>query len=226
MLSAHDFQPETPPNVRREWRRRAPDGGYTLVELLIYSGLLVLILTVVGGMLMNTLTSQQKVLKSAGANASSQIIAESVQNAVRNATALTLTQGADPDTQDQLLVAVTVSNDPSTTANARVCQAWYYSEAGGAIYYRRATVQQKIIAPTTEQLADNNMTGWSQLGLRITANRTASGSVQPIFTALTVGNPAIALNFAINVKDTSSPALISTTAITRHTATEASSLCS
>ena len=30
--------------------------GYTLVELLIYSSLLLLVLTIVGGMLMNTLT--------------------------------------------------------------------------------------------------------------------------------------------------------------------------
>lgn len=226
MCVRHDPRYRTGNNGGRARPSSAGEGGYTLVELLIYSSLLLLILTVVGGMLMNTLTSQQKVLESAGANGSSQVIAESVQSAVRNATALTVSSGADPDTQDQLLVAVTVSNDPNQTADARVCQAWYYTEAGGAMYYKREAAPQNFAAPTAEELGNNDMTGWALLGSGMTANSTATGQAQPVFTALTVGNPAITLNFAINANDDSSPALISTTAISRHSATEASSLCS
>ena len=101
------------------------DAGYTLVELLFYSSLLVLILTVVGGMLLNTITSEQKVLDSAQANSSSQVIASSVQSGVRNATALVVTDIADSD--DQLLVATTVSSDKNVSdMNGDGRRAWMH----------------------------------------------------------------------------------------------------
>ena len=197
------------------WPRHQHEAGYTLVELLIYSSLLVLILTVVGGMLLNTITSQQKALDSADANSVSQLIATSVHSGVRNATALQVTDSADANNDDQLLVVTAVSSDPAATATARVCQAWYYTETnGGAIYYQRGTAPLTIVAPTADALA-NDMTGWTLLGSGFSATDNAAGVAQPIFSPSSTGNPSVTLNFAINADGDSSPALISTTVTSR-----------
>lgn len=203
--------------------RQSREAGYTLVELLMYSSLLVLILTVVGGMLLNTLTSEQKVLDSADASSLSQLISTSVHSGVRNATAVEVTPGIDPDTDDQLLVVTAVSTDSTLTASARVCQAWYYTETnGGAMYYKRGTAPQTIVAPTADALA-NDMTGWILLGSGLSASDDSAGVAQPVFSDSSAGSPSITLNFAINADGDSSPALISTTVTSRQGATEATS---
>ena len=195
--------------------------GYTLVELLIYSSLLVLILTVVGGMLLNTLTAEQKVLDSANANSVSQLISTSVHSGVRNATDLTLSNGADPDNYHQLLVVTTANTDPAVLATARVCQAWYYAAAtGGAMYYKRGAAPQTTL---TSQALANDMTGWTLLGSGLSATLPAVDGLKPIFSDLTADNSSIALNFAINAGGDSSPALISTTVTSRQSATESTS---
>ncbi|TFB73661.1 hypothetical protein E3O06_07455 [Cryobacterium glaciale] len=200
---------------------RRSESGYTLVELLIYSSLLVLVLTVAGGMLLNTLTSEQKVLDSANANTVSQLISSSVHSGVRNATALKITDSADTD--DQLLVVTAVSSDPAATAAARVCQAWYYTEQnGGAMYYQRGTAP--IVAPTADALA-HEMTGWTLLGSGLSATEVSAGVTQPLFHASSAGNPSITLNFAINADGDSSPALISTTVTSRQSAASNGAPC-
>ncbi|WP_129590331.1 hypothetical protein [Cryobacterium aureum] len=195
----------------RERLGQRGEGGYTLVELLIYSSLLVLILTVVGGMLLNTLTSEEKVMASADANAVSQLISTSVHSGVRNATALQITDSADLDNDDQLLVVTAVSSDPAVPARSRVCQAWYYTESnGGAMFYRRAAAPQTIVAPTADDLA-TDMTGWTLLGSGLSA-----ASAQPVFNPdVTPDRRAVTLNFTINADGDSSPALISTTVTSR-----------
>ncbi|TFD66915.1 PulJ/GspJ family protein [Cryobacterium ruanii] len=202
---------------------RRAECGYTLVELLIYSSLLVLILTVAGGMLLNTLTSEQKVLDSADANSVSQLISSSVHSGVRNATAVEITDSADTNNADQLLVVTGVSSDPTATAASRICQAWYYTEAnGGAMYYRRGTAPQAFVSPTADALADD-MTGWTLLGSALSTTKNSAGVPLPLFDDSTPGNPSIILNFAINADGDSSPALISTTVTSRQSATEATS---
>ena len=203
---------------------RRSESGYTLVELLIYSSLLVLVLTVVGGMLLNTVTSEQKVLDSANANGVSQLISSSVHSGVRNATALKITDSADTDNDDQLLVVTAVSSDPAATAAVRVCQAWYYTEQnGGAMYYQRGTAP--IAAPTADALA-HDMTGWTLLGSGLSAMEVSAGVTQPLFNDSSTGNPSITLNFAINADGESSPALISTTVTSRQSAALNGAPCS
>jgi hypothetical protein len=205
---------------------RPREAGYSLVELLIYSSLLVLILTVVGGMLLNTLTSEQKVLDSADANSVSQLISTSVHSGVRNATVVDVTAGADPDAGDQLLVVTAVSADSTLTADARVCQAWYYTETnGGAMYYQRGTAPQTFAAPSAAALADD-MTGWTLLGSGLSTGDDSAGVAQPVFNDSSAGSPSITLNFAINADGDSSPALISTTATSRQSATTEATSCS
>ncbi|TFD59861.1 hypothetical protein E3T39_09245 [Cryobacterium suzukii] len=197
------------------------DSGYTLVELLIYSGLLVLVLTVVGGTLLNTLSSEQKVLQSADANGVSQLIASSVHSGVRNATALKVFESTSADDNDQLLIVTSISSDPELTAAARVCQAWYYTEADkGAMYYKRSTESGAFVGVTTDTLA-GDLTGWTLLGSGLSAAEASPGVSQLVFDDVTSGHPSVALNFAINADGDSSPAQISTTGTSRQSGTEA-----
>ncbi|WP_104200481.1 hypothetical protein [Cryobacterium sp. Y29] len=203
----HDVASGTGSNQRRQ----RGEGGYSLVELLIYSSLLVIILTIVGGMLLNTLTSKAKVLESADANAVSQLISTSVHSGVRNATALQVTDSANPDIDDQLFVITAVSSDPAALATARVCQAWFYTESnGGAMFYRRAAPPQTFVAPTPDALA-NDMTGWTLMGSGLSA-----AFAQPVFNPdVTPDHRAVTVNFTINAGGDSSPALMSTKVTSR-----------
>jgi hypothetical protein len=190
---------------QRHGGRYAADAGYTLVELLIYSSLLVLILTVVGGMLLNTLTSQQKVLDSANANGVSQLIASSVSSGMRNATGLDLIDDFPDAPDDQVLVLTTVSGVATGTAADRVCKAWYFTESnGGSMYYQRGATKADIAATSVDNLA-----GWTLLGSGLSATGPA------IFADANTINPAITLNFAVNANEESSPTVISTTFKTR-----------
>ena len=197
--------------INRAQRRPRSEAGYTLVELLIYSSLLVLILTVVGGMFINTLASEQRVLDSADANTVSQLISDSVHSGVRNATALSLTQY--PDTDNQLLVLKT-SDSRSESAADRICQAWYYTESnGGAMYFKRFSAGVTVLTALT---VSDEMDGWMLMGQGL-----ALLSEQPIFaTNSSVGPVNIALNFTINKGTTSSPVSISTTVMSRVDAME------
>ncbi|MDJ0376021.1 hypothetical protein [Cryobacterium sp. PH31-L1] len=199
--------------------------GYTLVELLIYSSLLVLILTVVGGMLLNTITSEDKVIASADANAVSQLIASSVHSGVRNATKVQVTETTDTgdatENDNQLLLVTSVSSDAAKTAAARVCQAWYYTGVnGGAMYYKRMTPPELVdggtaVKPFDGVTADSlagDVSGWTLLGSGLSDTDADS---QLIFIDLGSDNPSISLNFAINADGDSSPALISTTVTSR-----------
>ena len=185
-------------------RRTNDEAGYTLVELLIYSSLLVLILTVVGGILLNAMKSEQEVIASADANGVSQLIASSISSGMRNATEIDV-PGSAHGPNDQFLVLNTVSSDPDKTADDHVCQAWYYTEAkGGALYYQREATPEAINATSP-----TNLSGWTLLGSGLT--RTG----QPIFSAADTVTPAITLNFAITADGDGTPALISTTFKTR-----------
>ena len=180
---------------------------------MIYSGLLVLILTAVGGMLLTTLRSEEQVIDSGDVNGYGQLISSSVSSGVRNATALALTGNADNTVQ--LLVLTTVSSDPMKTAAERVCEAWYYTELnGGVMYYQRGTAPQEISPPTASDL-----TGWTLLGSGL------SSTGQPIFTGADASSPAISLNFAIDANGGSGLAFISTTVKTRQGASTETATC-
>ena len=189
------------------------DGGYTLVELMIYSSLLVLILTAVGGMLLNTLTAEDRVISSGNASSTSQLISASIHSGVRNATAMNLIEYPGGD---QRLRLKTLNSDPDSTTDARVCQTWYYAESkGGAMYYN--SVPAGLTAPITLTVS-SDMHGWMLMGQGL-----SSRADEPIFTTdpdtdgiTEEWDPVnVTLNFTINEGDTSSPVVISTTVVSR-----------
>ena len=186
------------------------EGGYTLVELLIYSSLLVVILTAVGGMLLNTVTAENTVMASGNASRTSQLIFTSVHSGVRNATAINLIEYPG---NDQRLVLKT-SDSGSEDAGERICQEWYYTESnGGAMYYK--SVAAGLTVPTAPTVS-TDMDGWMLLGQGL-----SSRADEPIFSTNPDVDPVnVTLNFAMSKGTTSSPVLISTTVMSRMAATE------
>jgi len=132
--------------------------GLTLLELLIASGISVLVISIASGLLINGVRTQE----------SAQIV-RSIQSGVRNASAITVTSNAVAGTQ--LLLARSVGLDPTTTAPS--CQAWYYTPAsGGAVYTTKTFPAALISLPTGGPQGK-----WTQLGTGVTPADPLTGKV-------------------------------------------------
>lgn len=119
--------------------------GFTLVELMISTGLTLIVLVIAGGVLISGLRTQEIARSVTDAANTAQLIVHSVQAGVKNASAITVTSNTTTGTQ--LLLVRTVSSDPASTAPS--CQAWYYTPAnGGAVYTKKTTPATAITLPT------------------------------------------------------------------------------
>jgi len=127
---------------------RPADRGVTLVELLVYSALLVLVLTIVGSMLYRALVSQRDVRAVTEASNTAQLVASSVESGVRNAAAIKYTALAGAD---ELLVAR--ASFGSTVAPSWTCVGWFYDASEKVLYTRRVSPTgaptPAITAPST-----------------------------------------------------------------------------
>jgi type II secretory pathway pseudopilin PulG len=151
------------------------DRGITLVELLVYSMLLILVLSVAGGLISGTTSTSKTVGSITQATTAGQLAANSVQKGIRNSSDFQLTT---PAGSDQLLIARTAKGEATLTW---MCAAWYYSAAGtGSIYY--TTSLAAIPVPTSTDL-----THWTLLDRGV---RPVTGT--DIFTA---NAEQIAINF-------------------------------
>lgn len=119
--------------------------GFTLVELMISTGLTLIVLVIVGGILISGLRTQEIARSVTDAANTAQQIVHSVQAGVKNASAITVS--SDPVSGTQLLLVRTVSSDPNSTASS--CQAWYYTpSSGGAVYTKKTSPATAITLPT------------------------------------------------------------------------------
>ena len=119
--------------------------GFTLVELTIATGLTLIVLVITGGILISGLRTQESARTVTDAANTAQQIVHSVQNGVKNASAITVTSNATTGTQ--LLLIRSISSDPNSTAPS--CQAWYYTPTnGGAVYTTKTTPAAAITLPT------------------------------------------------------------------------------
>lgn len=151
--------------------RRRLDGpaeaGLTLIELLIYSAFLVVILAISGSVLITTLRSEVQVRGLAETSSSGQLISRSVEEGVRNSSDI-LASTIDADGQ---LLRARVAN--GTTAGVVVwqCQAWYYSIATGAVYWK---VDNTAAIAGPSDPADPTADGWILLsdGVSLAAGAT------------------------------------------------------
>ena len=181
--------------------------GITLVELIIYAMLSVLILAIVGGMLVNSLSAERIVRDSSQASNTGQLVAQSVTRGVRMASKLEVTT----PTPDSVVLRVLIVDDalasPAATAH---CEAWYFGN--GELRTTRSL--SAIAIPGSHADAE----GWTLL-----ATGVAEVGAKPAFSVT-----GLSANLALEL-DTgeSSPLLIETTAASRQQAppTEVESLC-
>ena len=108
----------------------AQTAGYSLAELLVYLSFAVVVLTLIGEMLINTLAVERTISGRTGASTAAQIIAQSISAGVRNAVVL---EGIETASGQLLRLA----NVGTATVAVPYCQAWFFDPAlSGAVYYR------------------------------------------------------------------------------------------
>jgi Tfp pilus assembly protein PilW len=130
--------------------------GFSLIELVVYSMLLVLVIGVAGGMLVSVMVNSKTVNALSDATTAGQLTVDSIDSSIRNSSDFQLTV---PSGTDQLLIARTAStNGPLTWS----CIGWYYSASGtGSIRSLRSSTA--ILPPTSTGLAS-----WTLLAEGIT----------------------------------------------------------
>jgi len=152
------------------------DSGITLVELLIYIMLAVVVFTIVGSILINSFRAQGQVRDGAQSASTAQLVAESVGQGVRNASALEVTT---PGAGTTMLRTRSIDGSSS---GAWYCQAWVWS--GGELRTTRSSTA--IPAPDAATLST-----WTLL-----ASDVAAVGSTPIFS---VGADERSLNVSLTV---------------------------
>jgi Tfp pilus assembly protein PilW len=139
-------------------RRASDDAGFTLAELIVVGLLTSLVLTAVGGIYISTIVAQRTVDGITGASNGGQLVARSIDSAVRNGSEYQITDSAS----GQLLVVRSADADSTM---GWFCQAWYYSSASGGSIRSTTTADGTAIGmPTATGLAD-----WTLLASGVTS---------------------------------------------------------
>lgn len=175
--------------------RRFSDDGFTLVELLVYMLLAVVILTIVGGVLINSLRVENQVRDATAATDSAQIAAQSLGRGIRNASAIAVTQ---PDA-DSILIR-TRSIDAQDTAEWS-CNAWFV----GPDQRLRWTSSPVAIDPAT---VASDSSSWLLL-----ADGVSPRGTTPIFS-LAADERSVRVNMTVD-NGNGIPILLSTTIVSR-----------
>lgn len=125
------------------------DDGITLVELLIYTFLAVIVLTIVGSILINSLRAESQVRDAAQSSSTAQLIAESLGRGVRNASAVEISA---PAAGSLLLRSRSID---ASASGSWYCHAWIWS--GGELRTTRSSAAISA-APDAATVA-----GWTLL---------------------------------------------------------------
>ena len=159
------------------------DAGFTLVELLVYSVLLMLVLFGAGTLLIQSLKGQKQVVGISQSSGDAQVAMQAVDRGVRNAAV-----GGIEITSPHVLV--THSGGGDTKADF-VCQAWVYRPptAGatyGSLWTKTLPVDEtraagaRLDALGTEIAAGGSTSGWMRLVDGVVP--TDGGLTDPIFS--------------------------------------------
>ena len=177
-------------------RLRDESSGFTLIELVVASSLTVIIAIVIGSMLISTLGSEKTIRTTTQATSAGQLVAQSIDKGVRNATWIDLTAASGE-------YFLTVRTASSTAVVTYSCQAWYVTPAGSAYVKSSPT---KITKPT-----GGNVTGWTLLTTGVQQAGTAS--------ILSRTGREVTITFEVDAGDAQN-VLITTSALSRQTSTE------
>lgn len=167
--------------------RLADDRGITLVELLVYMVLSGLVLSILGGLLINSIRTQATIRSASEANTSGQLVLRTIESGIRNASAVRVS-GAGT-----LLVIRTAEGTDDW-----ICRAWWYDPADdGAVYMKQganATALGIAAAPS----------GWTML-----AEQAGVGLASLFSPESTSGPSTTAVSVELNLlaKDSANVAL-------------------
>lgn len=123
------------------------DSGVSLIEVLVYMVLALVVLGVVGAILINALRIEKTVRTADQSSSSSQLVMESIQRGVDNATDLAIFV---PDGHDLDQVVIIRTGSGAATP-VYTCQAWYYSNSEHTI--RTETTPDGAAVPTDNPLS-------------------------------------------------------------------------
>jgi prepilin-type N-terminal cleavage/methylation domain-containing protein len=185
------------------------DAGFTLIELLVYVSLLGIIITVISGIFLSSLTAEKTVRTVVQATTQGQLAAQSVQTGIRNSTDFRL---QTYDNKDQLLLARVAGNQTALTYG---CAAWYYSASERTIRYKSSTAA--IAPPTAAQVAT-----WLRLVDGVVP-ATSSPATTTIFVTTPGAPNQLDIAFEVNGGATDPNAAIVSSAVRR--LTEVSTQC-
>lgn len=154
--------------VRRDLRqRRTDDSGFTLVELLIAAGLLVITIALVGSIMVSLVTTERTVAGVAAGTTGAQLTATAIDDRISQSSSFQVTTIGS----DQMVIARVAGRDDDLSWE---CYAWYYSASGdGSIRYTTAPDGTVISVPTANQFAT-----WNSLLDGVTREGTT-----PVFVA-------------------------------------------
>lgn len=177
-------------NARGEFTRPSSNTGFTLVELLVYSVLMIVVLLIVGGFLISSLRAQNTVGNATQASNTGQLVSRSVGHGVRNAISLSHSPGGSG--VPEVLLARTMRSDGTL-----ICQAWSFD--GDEV---RTTSSTGPISTA--------VTSWTLLGDGMQVNTTTGATT--LFTK--VNEDQVNLNLKALVAG-SEPVLVQTSAVSR-----------
>ncbi|MDI2098550.1 PilW family protein [Ruicaihuangia caeni] len=179
--------------VRRSTRAsfRAGESGFTLIELLVYMLLSLVVLTIAGGLLINSLITQRTVADSAESTNSGQLVARAVTAAVRDAAVVRAVSG------DPAILLVQVVDDARATPPTAHCEAFLVGSgevrttryAGGSAPADDASVAAWLIS------AAGATDSWSLLATGAQPH-IGGGIPAPVFTSSAPDAAAIVLDVA------------------------------
>lgn len=154
--------------------RAEGEGGFTLVELLVASMLLLVVIGITGTLLIRTLTTQNEVRELAAASNEAQVTVSLMERSLRNAASVSIPGAFSGD----LLVVKTRLAEDGADPDSWVCRAWYYDEPAERIYLLTAPATG---TPPTQSLAQPlDLAGWQPVMEGVLRASAGAGPV-PVF---------------------------------------------
>jgi type II secretory pathway pseudopilin PulG len=132
-------------DMRKRDTSSAVESGFTLVELIVYVALLGVIITVISGIFLSSLSTEKTVRTVVQATTQGQLAAQSVQTGIRNSSDFRL---QNLPGGDQLVLARVAGGEATLSFG---CAAWYYSVDERTI--RNKTSATAITPPTAAEVA-------------------------------------------------------------------------
>lgn len=166
-------------------RLRRDDSGVTLVEMLVYSLLLGLVFALVGGILVNSLTTQRDVRAMSETTSAGQVVIRSFDRVVRNATEMEIPAVFGGD----LIIVKSRQVDPTDDPDTWICRAWHFDEAAGEL---RTMSDSATGTPATVGLTTAvDSSGWVVAVDDVVRSTDGAGNPLPVFAMSDVVSASI-----------------------------------